>query len=165
MSFGLEPRTRERIIAVALLVSIFMAGVLTALVVGELMGRSRPPAPAFAGGPPFRGPGMGPPSGRPGRMGGPLGLTEMLAERLDLGDEQERKLEAILERRRAVSDSILEQMRPRLQAQLDSTRTEIREILTPEQREEFDRYAEEGRLRLFRRMEAPPFGGGPPVRR
>lgn len=162
MSFGLEPRTRERIMAVALLVSVFMAGLLTALAVTEVAGRARGPERGFVArlGPPEGGEfERGMRAGELSRRAGPIALSEMLGNRLDLSAEQERQMAEILERRRVVADSMFDSLRPVFEAQLDSTREEIRAILTPEQRAEFDRYVEEGRLRMFERVGGPPFGG------
>ncbi|MBI4544304.1 MAG: hypothetical protein HY703_03830 [Gemmatimonadetes bacterium] len=167
MKLGLEPRTREWIMAAALLVSVFMAGALTALAVDGLLARRGAARPELAGGPASFAPGARflPPGGRGvhfGRGPGPIGMTSALAQRLRLSDRQEQQVREILERRRAESDSLLQQMHPRLQANLDSTLAQIRRLLEPGQREEFDRYVREGRALMFRRLELPPGGGAPP---
>jgi Spy/CpxP family protein refolding chaperone len=165
MSFGFEPRTRERLLAVALLVVVFLAGVLATLVVVRV-GR-RGPRGAFMGRPAAfavwrrPGPGGGRAGGR-GFGGGRLDLTRALSDRLQLTSDQRQKIAQILDQRRQATDSLLRAMRPRLQQNLDSTRAEIRAVLTPEQRTEFDRFVREGRANMLRRLGGSPFG--PPNR-
>ena len=75
------------------------------------------------------------------RMPAPFGRRGVLPsqlERLDLTAEQRAEIRAILERRRPETDSILRLAMPRLGAIMESTRAEIREILTPEQRKRLD---------------------------
>ncbi len=70
-----------------------------------------------------------------------------LLDRLDLTPQQRQQAEAILERRRAQMDAFWKQRGPELRAIVDSTRAEIRELLTPEQR------MKEDSLRAERRRE------------
>jgi Spy/CpxP family protein refolding chaperone len=71
----------------------------------------------------------------------------MLKERYDLSDEQARRIEAIVQRRRPRIDSLMATVQPRIRSAFDSTRAEIRVLLTPEQRVKFDRDQEERRRR------------------
>lgn len=175
MSDQMAPRTRGRLLAVAVLVSVFMAGGLTAAAVIQVIrasGVGSPPAGVLDGPPPGGRPGMGPGMGPgqvrrmggPGMRDGPAGLPPMvmsrrMAQRLGLNPEQEEEIRGILERRHEVADSIMRGVFPRLRAQLDSTRAEVREVLTPEQRERFDRWNREGREGLFRRFPGDSAGG------
>lgn len=52
---------------------------------------------------------------------------------LGLSPQQLAEIREIMDRRRSTTDSILGEMLPRLRAVTDSTRTEIRSILTAEQ--------------------------------
>lgn len=72
---------------------------------------------------------------QPGARGG---LPPFFDE-LDLTPDQRKQIAAILERRRPATDSILRASLPRLRAVTDSTRLEIRSVLTPAQREKMDR--------------------------
>lgn len=98
-------------------------------------------------------------------------------ERLDLTNDQRTEISAILERGRPQTDSVLQELMPRLQAISDSIRVEIREVLTPEQTELLDdmfggpgmwpRSGMEGRFRPPFPLDSPPGGrtrGRPPER-
>jgi len=102
------------------------------------------------------------PGGRPvfGRMAdlhGRLGELPPFLDELGLSEQQEARIREILEKRRPMTDSILQQTMPHLRAILDSTRNDIRKLLTPEQCVRLDR-------QLPRRDEAgqswPPPGPG-----
>lgn len=70
------------------------------------------------------------------------GCDERKARLLDevgLTPEQQAAVEAILERRRAQTDRFWSEAGPALRAIMDSTRSEIRTVLTPEQRERYER--------------------------
>ncbi|MGI9628171.1 MAG: hypothetical protein ACR2QM_15165 [Longimicrobiales bacterium] len=67
-------------------------------------------------------------------------LSERLADRLKLTDEQRVQVEAAMERRRKVAEETMEQVFPRLKSQMDSLQTEIEEILNEEQIEAFRRF-------------------------
>jgi Spy/CpxP family protein refolding chaperone len=83
------------------------------------------------------------------------GFLDVLSERLDLTDVQrERIMDILLEQRERV-DASLRQMRPRFEEHLGSTRAAIREVLTPAQRERFERFEAERRdMTLLRRQRA-----------
>jgi len=154
---GLDPRTRDRLLAVALLLAVFMAGGLSALALQHTFRPDTLARPEF--GRPPGGPGaglLGGPGG-PGRPGG-LGLAPAVAERLGLRDEQRERIEEILEDRRERSDSLLQSLRPQLEAELAATRDDIRNVLDEDQRVLFDRYVARNQDRLFRRL--PPGGQG-----
>lgn len=65
-------------------------------------------------------------------------LTERLDHRLDLTDDQEKKVEAIIARRHARMEAIWSSAHPRIQAEIAATNEEISSILTPEQRVKFE---------------------------
>jgi Spy/CpxP family protein refolding chaperone len=58
---------------------------------------------------------------------------------LDLTEEQESRIIEIFESGRPLTDSIMQEVMPRLTAINDSIREEIRSILTPEQVEQLER--------------------------
>lgn len=154
-------KAKERFLAVAILVVVFLAGLLVGLAWPRLFQRGHRFHPAFAahGAPAFRGGWRGA-AVRPGfRRAGPIGLEPVLARRLGLSDQQQKQIRTILDRHRQQADSLLRVMRPKLAAELDSTRTEIRAILTPDQRQRFDRYIQDGRARMLRRFAPRRFGG------
>jgi Spy/CpxP family protein refolding chaperone len=63
-------------------------------------------------------------------------------EQLDLTPEQREAIDAALQRRREQTDAFWANARPILDAIVDSTRADIRAVLTPEQRAEYDRLLE-----------------------
>jgi len=81
----------------------------------------------------------------------------------DLTEEQRSRIEAIFERGRPLTDSIMREVMPLLAAINDSIRWEIRDILTPEQVEQLEQEYERrgGRREDFGRRWRP---GSPPPR-
>lgn len=65
-------------------------------------------------------------------------MVERLDHRLDLTDEQEKKVEAILARRHERMEKIWASAHPRIEAEIKATNDEISSILTPEQRAKFE---------------------------
>lgn len=94
----------------------------------------------------------------PARMFAPDGP---LGKRLDLTPDQRAKIEAILDQDGAKAKVIFDTMRPQLKALFDSTTQEVRGVLTPDQRKEFDRYVAERLARLRERMKDDDSGHDP----
>lgn len=66
-------------------------------------------------------------------------IGEMMKHRYGLSDDQARRVEAIVQKRRPRVDSLMATVEPQVRAVFDSTNREIRALLTPGQREKFDR--------------------------
>ena len=101
----------------------------------------------------------------PRRHEGPRGqrhFGEMLKQRYGLSDEQARRVEAIVQKRRPRVDSLMAMVQPQVRAAFDSTNAEIRVLLTPEQRVKFDRDQEHRRRQLGRGHRPPGAPPGPP---
>ncbi len=118
MTEATRPPRRMLLQGLLLLVVVFGAGVLTGGAVERIrVSRTRPmPAPMEDRGPvpwPFA--------------------------RLDLTEEQESRIVEIFESGRPLTDSIMQEVMPRLTAINDSIREEIRRVLTPEQLEQLER--------------------------
>jgi Spy/CpxP family protein refolding chaperone len=81
---------------------------------------------------------------------------------LDLTEEQRARIVAIFESGRPLTDSIMQEVMPRLRSINDSIREEIRDVLTPEQLEQLEREYERrgGRREDFGRRWRP--GTRPP---
>lgn len=135
-----SPR-RSRLIGMALLVATFAAGMLAGTAFGRVLSAGEPPAPAGAGCESKRGP-------------------HMILDELDLSDVQRARVDSIMKRRRALTDSLWRHDGARIRAAVDSTRAEIRALLTPEQLAEYDRLRAEHRERR-REREAAKRGGAP----
>lgn len=75
-------------------------------------------------------------------------------DQLDLTAEQRTRIDAIMARRRALTDSLWKSDGARLRAAVDSTRAEIRTVLTPVQAAEYDRLRQERDDRKRREREA-----------
>jgi hypothetical protein len=91
---------------------------------------------------------------------GPRSVSERIKERYGLSDDQTRRVDAILRRRSPRVDSLMAAVRPQLRAAFDSTNREIREVLTPRQRAEFDQ-DQERRRRSLDRWTGPARRGSP----
>lgn len=114
---------RARLIGLGMLVGAFLAGALSGAAVVRVLSADEPVARS----------GAREEHGR--RHSGPD-----LFDELGLTEEQRIQVDAILERRRKQIDAFWAEFGPILRAIRDSTRSEIREVLTPEQRELEDRF-------------------------
>jgi periplasmic protein CpxP/Spy len=65
-------------------------------------------------------------------------MVQRLDHRLDLTDEQEKRVEAIIHRRHQRMESIWSSAHPRIEAEIKAANDEISAILTPEQRVKFE---------------------------
>lgn len=76
---------------------------------------------------------------RDGRRRGPdYAVSRLLHEELDLDADQERRVEAVLKRRRERAHAIFGETKERLRSQFDSTVDELEQVLTDEQAARFD---------------------------
>lgn len=149
--------------AVAVLAAVFFAGIASTLAVLRVVEhrdvpgweeRARRPLqnrPSFPGGP-----------GGPGGLGelARMELSDRLAERLGLSDEQRVALDSIMERRRRQAQALMREFMPRLEGQTDSLQSEIEAVLTPEQQEVFREFSRGDRERFRRRRPGRTGGGG-----
>lgn len=115
MNNSLESLGRLRLQALLILLVVFVIGGLA----GVAVERSRHPQ---RGGPPPR-----------------TGFPPHLREALDLTETQNRRLDEILAGYRPRTDELFDRVMPGVRALTDSMRAEIRTVLTPAQREVFDR--------------------------
>lgn len=129
--------TRVRLLAVAVLLATFAAGVAAGL--GAAQWRHR----AFARDDHGRG------------GGGPMG--DRFLGRLGLTTAQRATVDSILERRRVQLERFWAGPGQQLRLVVDSTRNEVRAVLTPPQRATYDSLVAERR----RREHAREVGGGP----
>lgn len=81
----------------------------------------------------------------------PQPAQQSLLERLDLTAQQQDQVDAILERRRAEMEEFWERHGPTLRAITDSARSEMRAVLTPEQRAIEEQYMDERRKHAAKR--------------
>ena len=88
------------------------------------------------------------------RRGGPQippfateAMVQRLDRHLDLTDEQRAKIMVIVEKRHQRINSMWQEIRPRVDAEITETNAEIEKILTPEQREKFQKM----KMHLLRR--------------
>ena len=79
------------------------------------------------------------------------GRSNNLFERLQLTPEQQVQVEAIMEQGRTQMDAFWAEHRPTLRAIADSTRAQIRAVLTPEQRALDDEWIAERRREAEKR--------------
>ncbi|HKY60161.1 MAG TPA: hypothetical protein VJP59_04040 [Gemmatimonadota bacterium] len=83
------------------------------------------------------------------------GVDRPFGPALDLSDEQQARVDSLLEDQREKADSLMAVMEPRLRALMDSTNAAIEAALTPEQRERFRRMQEDRRDVIIRRFVKP----------
>mgnify|MGYP006279472847 CR=1 FL=1 len=156
----------QKTAAGALLISVFLAGVLGGAAGTKLLDRSpweermeQAPLPGYPG---PRSPRMGRHGGGPRELGiTPMWFSRRLADELDLSEEQEEDIRSVLETRRQRAEEAMADAAPVLRAQFDSVQMEIREILTPEQRTLFDEFRDVERERAFRRFPGVPADSPP----
>lgn len=129
-------RRRTAIIAGAVLIATFVAGMLAGVAADRLvimrMWRDRMPARA------------------------PHFVAERLERRLDLTADQRRQVEEIIQRHHSRMNEVWNSARPAVRAEVDAANAEIEKILTPGQREKFSRF----KMRMGPR--GGPGHGGPP---
>lgn len=124
--------TRARMLGVGLLFLMFFAGALSGMAMTRAVEASPGPATTAAE--------------RDGAVAcRDGGKRTKIIDQLDLSAEQRARVDAILARRRGQTESFWDSAGPRLRVLMDSTRAEIRAVLTPEQRAEYDRLREERR--------------------
>lgn len=131
--------SRMRLAGMALLVVTFAVGMLAGTAFGRVLS-AREPGPATAA--------------ECERKRGP----HYIFDELDLSPEQRTRIDAIMARRRDVTDSLWRTDGARIRAAVDSTRAEIRAVLTPAQAAEYDRLRQEHEEKR-RRRDAEGGGG------
>ena len=104
---------------------VFLAGLAAGVVAAPWLGFGPRPGFGFS----RSGPGRPPMSSR---------LIERMSSTLDLTDDQTVRLEAVLDARRDTFRAISRDMRNRVEAERETFRSAIAEILTPEQMERFE---------------------------
>jgi hypothetical protein len=171
---------RNALVAGLLLAVMYVAGLVSGIVVERLV---QPDASgAVAAWPPPAGavrgmrlpglpPGIGPDRGRElGAMAQPGSFSAVaLAFQLDLSAEQEAEVREIIERRQIAMRQIMAGMLPEMEAEFGAMDEEIRAVLTDEQREAFDDFVDAGFARFGDRnplelRSRPRRGTPPPVR-
>lgn len=125
MTGGIESLGRIRLQGIVLLAVAFSVGALAGAA-GERVRASRvgPPPPEF----------MRPPGRFPGFF-----------DRLDLTETQREQIDQIFRESRPLTDSLMNAWLPRVRVVMDSVQQRVRNILTPEQREQLDE------MEVFRR--------------
>ena len=134
---------RMRLAGMALLVVTFAVGMLAGTAFGRVLTAREPKAPTAEECERKRGP-------------------HYIFDELDLSPAQKTQIDAIMTRRKARMDSLWRTDGTRIRAAVDSTRAEIRTVLTPAQAAEYDRLRLEHEEKR-RRHEAEARGGGQPA--
>src|SRR5688572_27661368 len=118
---ALNPR-RMRMAGMALLAVTFVVGMLAGTAFGRVLSAREPDAGAAA-------------AAECERKRGP----HHIFDELDLTPGQRARIDAIMASRRARTDSLWQTDGARIRAAVDSTRAEVRAVLTPAQAAEYDR--------------------------
>jgi Spy/CpxP family protein refolding chaperone len=128
--------SRMRMAGMALLAVTFVVGMLAGTAFGRVLDAREPdPAAAAANCEQKRGP-------------------HHIFDELDLTPEQRTRIDGIMARRRERTDSLWKTDGTRIRAAVDSTRAEIRAVLTPTQAVEYDRLRAEHEEKKRREREA-----------
>lgn len=127
-----SPR-RTRLLGIAILAAVFAAGGLAGAATDRVLD-ARPPAPADSA------------AASPEACRAETGRKRIL-DQLDLSPEQRRQVDAIMDRRRAETEAFWKNEGRRMRAIVDSARADVRAVLNPTQRAEYDRLREERRRR------------------
>lgn len=112
---------RMRLAGMALLAVTFAVGMLAGTAFGRVLSAREPAAAPTA-------------ADCEGKRG-----PHHIFDELDLTPEQRTRIDGIMARRRARTDSLWQTDGTRIRASVDSTRAEIRAVLTPAQAVEYDR--------------------------
>jgi Spy/CpxP family protein refolding chaperone len=124
-----SPR-RARMLGFALLLVTFVVGAFSGAAFERTLGAREPTTPLDR-------------CAQPGPFHSPPG--SLIIDKVDLTPEQRQRINVILENHRKQADALWQEQKPVLRAIVDSTREEIRRLLTPAQRAEYDRLREERR--------------------
>jgi Spy/CpxP family protein refolding chaperone len=111
---------RTRLTGMALLIVTFVAGMLAGTAFSRVLSAREPDAQAQA-------------ACDAGKRG-----PHSLFDQLDLSPVQRARIDSIMARRRGRTDALWQQDGARIRAAVDSTRAEIRTVLTPAQAAEYD---------------------------
>jgi len=137
----------RKMAAAALVISVFVAGLVGgAATMNILRNRPRPGFPMEGG--PGAPPGMDAPwfamrdSMPEPPTFAPMAIHEMLAERLNLSEDQREKVQALMEERQRRASNLMRELAEPLRAPLDSMNNDIRALLSPSQAEIFDEFVE-----------------------
>ena len=157
MTLDLEPRDRNRLLAFAILLAVFMAGVLGGIAALHLLhGRKhvvRHHEERITM--PF------PHDGMPGERMIRMRHTPF-GEELNLEPAQQAQIDSLMEEQSRKAEGLMRSMEPRLKGLHDSTNAAIAELLTPEQRVVFDRLQKERRDVIVRSFIRGPRAPGAP---
>lgn len=82
-------------------------------------------------------------------------LDEPIGPGLGLSEDQQTRVNSLLEEQREKADRLMAEMEPRLKALMDSTNTAIEEALSAEQRDRFRRMQRERRDVIIRKFVEP----------
>lgn len=130
MTFPDSPR-QARLLGITLLAATFAIGGLSGAAATRLLGNREPVAVAPDA--EERGPRE---QCRPSTL-----------DQIGISPEQRQQIDGVLERRRRQTEAFWDQYGTTLRAIVDSARAEVRALLTPEQRAEYDRLRAERRRR------------------
>ena len=125
-----SPR-RARLLGFALLLVTFIVGAFSGAAFERTLGAREPARPVDRC------------ASQPGPFHAAPGT--LIIDRVHITPEQRQRIDVILEKHRKQADSLWQAQKPALRGIVDSTREEIRTLLTPAQRAEYDRLREERR--------------------
>lgn len=120
---------RTRLVGFGLLVATFIVGALTGAAVDRVVSADEAPPR------------------RESRDDDDRRRGEYVIDRVEMAADQRAAIDAILERRADRMRAVWRQVEPHLDAVTDSARAEIMQVLTPEQRSEYERMLRERRMR------------------
>ena len=135
-----KPYSRTRLLGMALLMATFVAGGLAGAAFDQVLEAREPDTAAAA---------KAAECSRGGRHG-----AAAILDQLGLSAEQRAEIDRIMERRKAETEAFWDNEGARMREIVDSTREEIRAVLTPEQRAEYDRLRAEYKARRRAEHEA-----------
>lgn len=153
----LEPRDRSRLLAVAILLAVFMAGIFGGATLFFLF---QPDGHRVVTRQDHIVAGPGHMLGdREGVVFMKTPGSDFFGGELDLTAEQNERVEALMEDQRQKAEQLMSEMEPRMKALVDSTNAAIEELLSEEQRARFREIQAERRdliVRRFRTPDPPP---------
>ena len=127
---AMPAQSRSRMVGFGLLVATFVVGALTGAAVDRVLAADEPD----------RRP-------RAERDDDDDRRRSYVIDRVEMAPGQRSSIDAILERRSERMRAVWQEVEPRLDAITDSARTEIMQVLTPEQRAEYERQLDARRSR------------------
>lgn len=149
---------------IALILTVFTAGILAGILMDKKFFTAAPPPPEAMDARDVRRMDGPPPGGfkrEPGADRHRLDFVHILTATLDLSEDQQKQIDAILKKNEPAMLTLRDDMDKRMKKLHGKVTSEISKVLTSEQKRKFEEMNEQMKKRIEQRQARPFPGGGP----